>query len=340
MRIDKLAPGDGRFQPFAIRVRGKIYRGIRCEPEELPVATMFLIHGFPDLGFGWRYQVPYFVSLGFRVVVPDMLGFGATDAPEDLEHYTFKNIASDIKDLASNIVGDGQVILGGHDWGGAVAWRTALWYPDLVLGVFSIGTPYIPPSPTFSSLEDVVKSERLANFSYQLQFKGVAVEEEIQDGNKVRQFLNALYGGMGSRGETGFNTKDGVLFENLAVLNRSRLLTENELDYYAEKYLLRGNKVMKGPLNWYRTRELNYNDELALLRTQHKFQMPALFLEVTRDEALPPAISIGMEKYFENLTRGQVEASHWALWEAPTEVNKQVGEWTVEALRGKLSFSG
>ncbi|KAH7110457.1 hypothetical protein EDB81DRAFT_768859 [Dactylonectria macrodidyma] len=50
-----------------------------------------------------------------------MLGFGATGAPEDLEYCTFTNVAADIKELAASIVGAGQVILSGDDWGGAVS---------------------------------------------------------------------------------------------------------------------------------------------------------------------------------------------------------------------------
>jgi len=41
-------------------------------------ATIFLIHGFPDLGFAWRYQIPFLTKLGLRCVAPDMMGYGDT----------------------------------------------------------------------------------------------------------------------------------------------------------------------------------------------------------------------------------------------------------------------
>ena len=55
--------------------------------------------------------------------------------------------------------------------------------------------------------------------------------------------------------------------------------------------------------------------------------MPVLFIEATKDQALPPSMSKGMDNYIPNLTRGSVETSHWALWEAPEQVNKLIGGW-------------
>ncbi|KAJ4179480.1 hypothetical protein NW759_017293 [Fusarium solani] len=339
MAPDKLAPNDPRVKAETAEIRGKTYKYIVGEPEDTPVATIVLVHGFPDLGFGWRYQVPYLLSLGFRVVVPDMLGYGGTDAPEPLEEYTYKNVAADIKELAQKIVGDGQIILGGHDWGGALVWRIAMWHPELIKGVFSACTPYHPPSETFIPLDKTIASGHLLNFSYQLQFSGPEVESRIQGKEKVRQFLNAMYGGRGPNGESGFSTKDGILFDNLPLLERSRLLTEEEHEYYAEQYAARGSPEIRGPLNWYRTHELNHRDEVEMAKTGHRFAMPALFITATEDSALPPAMSRGMEKSFDNLTRGEVRASHWALWQAAEDVNRQIAEWADRVLNGALKTS-
>ena len=55
--------------------------------------------------------------------------------------------------------------------------------------------------------------------------------------------------------------------------------------------------------------------------------MPVLFIQATDDVALPPSLSEGMERFLPNLTRKEVEASHWALWQKPVEVNGMVREW-------------
>ncbi|KAF4467357.1 Epoxide hydrolase 2 [Fusarium albosuccineum] len=339
MAPDKLVPNDPRVKAETAEIRGKTYKYIVGQPEGTPVATMVLVHGFPDLGFGWRYQVPYFMSLGFQVVVPDMLGYGGTDAPESLEEYTYKNLAADINELSRKFVGDGQIILGGHDWGGALVWRIAMWYPELIKGVFSVCTPYHAPSETFIPLEAIIASGHLLNFTYQLQFKGPDVESRIQGEEKVRQFLNSLYGGRGPNGEWGFRAQEGILFDNLPLLERSRLLSEEELEYYAKQYAARGSLEMRGPLNWYRVRELNHRDEVEFAKTGHKLKMPALFVMATNDTALPPSMSQGMEKHFDNLTRGEVKASHWALWQATEDVNTQIAQWADQVLSGALKAS-
>lgn len=72
---------------------------------------------------GWRYQIPPLLQAGYRVVCPDIMGFGRTDAPpvspppsnEGIEYYSFKRAAEDIKELARQL-GTEQIILGGHDW--------------------------------------------------------------------------------------------------------------------------------------------------------------------------------------------------------------------------------
>ncbi|KAF4957522.1 hypothetical protein FSARC_11253 [Fusarium sarcochroum] len=336
MAPDKLVPNDSRVKTETAQIRGKTYKYIVGEPEGTPLETLVLIHGFPDLGFGWRYQVPYFMSLGFRVIVPDMVAYGGTDAPESLEEYTYKSLSADINELARKFVGDGQIILGGHDWGGMIVWKVAVWYPNLIKGVFSVCTPYVQPRETFIPLEAIIKSGQLLNFSYQLQFKGSEVESRLQGEEKVRQFLNALYGGRGPNGELGFSTKEGIIFDKLPTLARSPLISEEELDYYVQQYASKGSPELHGPLNYYRMQELNHRDDVEIAKKGHKFEMPALFITATDDAALPPAMSQGMDSCFDNLTREEVKASHWALWQTSEAVNQHITRWADGVLDGAL----
>jgi soluble epoxide hydrolase/lipid-phosphate phosphatase len=337
MAPDKLVPNDSRVKTETAQLRGKTYKYIVGEPEGTPLETMVLIHGFPDLGFGWRYQVPYFMSLGFRVIVPDMLGYGGSEAPESLEHYTYKSLSADINELARKYVGkDGQIILGGHDWGGMIVWKVASWYPELIKGVFSVCTPYVQPRETFIPLEKLIEMGHLLNFRYQLQFKGPDVESRLQGEEKIRQFLNALYGGRTPDGQLGFSTKEGVFFDKLPELTHSPLVSKDELDFYAKEYALQKAPELRGPLNYYRTQELNQRDDVEIAKKEHKFEMPALFITATDDAALPPAMSQGMDSSFTNLTREEVKASHWALWQAADAVNQDITKWLDGVLGGVL----
>ncbi|PNY27901.1 Bifunctional epoxide hydrolase 2 [Tolypocladium capitatum] len=335
MDTSKLIPNDPRVKYESAQIRGKTYKYIVGEPQtNPPVDTIFLIHGFPDMGFGWRYQVPYFISLGFRVVVPDMLGYGGTDTPEDLNAFSFKSLSADIKEFARKFVGDGQIILGGHDWGGALVWRVALWHPELIKAVFSICTPFNAPTKPWIALEDMIAAGKLTNFTYQLQFKGPEVENTIQGEEKVRQFLNGMWGGFGPDREIAFVAEKGVLLDNLPKLRRCALLSDEELDYYVRQYMLQKAPQLHGPLNWYRTRKINWEDELPLADKPVTLEMPTLFIAASRDTALPPSMSVGMEKYMPRLTRGEVAGSHWALTGASEDVNGQVAKWLEGVLNG------
>jgi soluble epoxide hydrolase/lipid-phosphate phosphatase len=85
----------------------------------------------------------------------------------NLHDYGFRAHADAIAAIARH-TNSPQLILGGHDWGGATVYRVAQWYPELIAAVFSIATPYSSTSRTFISTEALAKG-KLPNFGYQLQ---------------------------------------------------------------------------------------------------------------------------------------------------------------------------
>ncbi|KAH6664896.1 epoxide hydrolase [Halenospora varia] len=317
--VPKLSPKDAQVSYKTTKLNGVTYGYILAEPEVPPLNTIFLIHGWPDMSFGWRYQIPFLTSLGLRVVAPDMMGYGGTDAPDSPTFYTFKRAADDMAALAKEL-GLASIILGGHDWGGAVVYRIALHYPKLVSAVFSVCTPYSPPS---SEYRDMAQAP---NFKYQLQLRGPELEGKIAGEEKLKQFLKGMYGGRTPDKQISFSVDHGCHFERLDSLGPSPLLSEEELDFYAKQYAIHG---MHGPTNWYRTGELNFEDEKELVPKMegYKFDMPVMYIGGSRDAALPPALAAGMEKHFRSLTKGEVNAGHWALWEKPAEVNQYIKEF-------------
>ena len=123
-------------------------------------------------------------------------------------------------------------------------------------------TPYVAPSSKNVDLETMVKTV-LPNFAYQLHLASGEVEQRIRTRAQIREFLNVIYGGRGKHGEVGFDVRKGPLYENLALAEPSPLLSEVMLDFYADEYARNG---VHGGLNWYRTREVNFEDELELVR--------------------------------------------------------------------------
>jgi pimeloyl-ACP methyl ester carboxylesterase len=103
---------------------------------------VMLLHGFPDSGRLWRYQVPALAGAGFQVIVPDLRGYGRSDKPEDVEAYSMMFLAGDVLAVLADL-GLARAHVVGHDWGAALAWGLASLAPDHVdhLAVLSVGHP-------------------------------------------------------------------------------------------------------------------------------------------------------------------------------------------------------
>ena len=78
--------------------------------------TFLLLHGFPSSSYDWRRQVDYLADKGFGFLVPDLLGFGDTDSPHEVQAYSFKRISDHVAEIMSKL-GLGSGVIGvGHDW--------------------------------------------------------------------------------------------------------------------------------------------------------------------------------------------------------------------------------
>src|SRR5690242_19712359 len=84
-----------------------------------------LLHGFPEFWYGWRLQIEPLAAAGFRVVAPDMRGYNLSTRPESVEAYDTNHLTADIQALIQER-GAESAMLVGHDWGGSVAWATAM----------------------------------------------------------------------------------------------------------------------------------------------------------------------------------------------------------------------
>ncbi|KAI1180363.1 Alpha/Beta hydrolase protein [Nemania sp. FL0916] len=331
--VDALVLNDPRVEHKFAEVGGFKYHYMVAKPAGEPTATIFLIHGWPDIGMGWRYQVPYLLSLNLQVVVPDMLGYGQTDAPDSYEEYSMKKMTGHMAHIVKQVT-DQPIILGGHDWGALFIWRMAQYYPELVRCIFSICVPFLPPSSVRMSVADL--AVKLPNFRYQLQLSNGGAEEIIaKKPERLRNFLNGIYGGTTPEGKPAFTVATGVVEENIDSIGASPLIGKEMADFYVQEFSRHG---MHGPCNWYRTREVNGDDEAALVQDGFKFSVPAMLLMADQDAALPVWMATGQEQHFaaglklETLT----DCSHWAMIQKPAEVNKHIGDFIKSVYGGEL----
>ena len=131
-------------------------------------SPVVLLHGWPDSGGLWRHQVKALTDAGYRVIVPDLRGFGASDAPEGVENYALPYLAADVFAVLDQC-GVERAHVVGHDWGAALAWGIASLAPERVdhLVVLSVGHP--------SSFGDAGMIQREKSWYMLLfQFAGIA----------------------------------------------------------------------------------------------------------------------------------------------------------------------
>jgi pimeloyl-ACP methyl ester carboxylesterase len=108
-------------------------------PEHAPV--VLLLHGFPEFWYGWHRQMEPLASAGFRVIVPDQRGYNLSSKPGGVRSYAIAELVSDVIAIADQL-NQPQIFLGGHDWGAAVAWNTALVHPERIAKLAILNVPH------------------------------------------------------------------------------------------------------------------------------------------------------------------------------------------------------
>jgi len=104
--------------------------------------AVILLHGWPDSHEVWRHQIPALADAGYRVIAPDLRGFGASDKPEGVEAYNILSLIGDVQGVLDHLGVDRAHVVG-HDFGAAAAWAMAAFLPDRVdhLVALSVGHP-------------------------------------------------------------------------------------------------------------------------------------------------------------------------------------------------------
>ena len=100
---------------------------------------VLLVHGFPERWFSWRAQIPALAAAGYRVVAPDLRGYGLSDKPHG--GYEITNLARDIAQII-RALGEDQATVIGHDWGGAITWETVSRHPEVVSRYAVLNCPH------------------------------------------------------------------------------------------------------------------------------------------------------------------------------------------------------
>lgn len=278
-----------------------------------------LCHGWPELSYSWRHQIPAIAAAGYHVVAPDMRGFGQTTAPADIGAYTILDHAGDMVALVAAL-GEKQAVIVGHDWGAPVAWHSALFRPDIFRAVAGLSVP--PLLRGRGRPLDVLRESGITNFYWQY-FQTPGVAESEFEADVARTMRIVLGGGFADPATALFVKEEGGFLGNArADRPLPRWLTEAELAHFVAAYQKSG---FRGGLNWYRNIDRNW--ELTAPWQGAQITQPSLFIAGAKDAVITGLIGAkrvaDLERVLPKLKRKLIidSAGHWIQQERADQVN-------------------
>jgi len=240
--------------------------------------------------------------------VLDLLGFGGSSCPTNVESYTYRALVSYLCEVLDHFACARAVFLG-HDWGGSVVWQMAWQQPSRVLGLVAFCTPLRPPTKQYTSPQKV--ADKMPFFQYQVYFDradGVAEAELDRDPSvsvalmlrtphASDPYRRAISHGLRNAGKSGHGLACPGLFDRLpspldpATVRAHQAVSEEERAAYAAAFQRTGF----GPgLNLYRTSFLNWQDAMTLLAARggrFVVDVPALIVTAGLDKILSPELT-------------------------------------------------
>lgn len=302
-------------------VNGVRLRVFEAGPADGPV--VILAHGFPELAFSWRYQVPVLAAAGYRVLAPDQRGYGGSSRPGQVEAYDITALTGDLVALLDR-AGARRGAIVGHDWGAVVSWSAALLHPDRVAAVAGLSVPPVPRplTPPTEAFRRVFGD----HFFYILYFQqpDVADTEMAAD---PRRALRRMLGGMRASQDEATAVRmlapgpQGFI-DRLAEPDRlPDWLTDDALEHYVREFTRTG---FTGALNWYRNFDRNW--QIMGPPAAQTFGVPALFVGGADDPVLKftkidRAREVATGPYREVMLDG---AGHWIQQERADAINAEL----------------
>ena len=253
-----------------------------------------LLHGFPDFWYGWRHQIEPLATAGFRVVAPDMRGYNLSSRPDGVAAYDSDPLSADIRGLIQER-GAQSALLAGHDWGGTVAWATAMHHPEVVdrLAILNAAHPR-------RLLEGLHHPDQLRRSWYFFFFALPELPEAVVHADGWRFFRHFLR-------------------------DASPALSPEEIDRYVEAWSQPG--AATAMINYYRAsvRTPTKRAEAAL----RPIKAPTMVIWGQRDRYLGPELAEPDRDDVPNLDRVEYlpDASHWVHHDDPERVTQLLADF-------------
>ncbi len=286
---------------------------------------LLMAHGWPESWYNWRHQISYFANAGYRVVAPDMRGYGESDAPEPVESYDIVTLAADMVGIL-DALGEETAVMIGHDWGSIVAWNTVLMHPSRFVGLIAMSVPYggRPAKSPMVAWQEAFKD----NFYYILYHNEAGGVAEAEYDSNPRGLLSRLYLSPDSPREAPLITDSarsaGGWIDRLGAPKAlPNWLSAADLDYVVAQFERSG---FRGGINYYRNFHRNW--EITEHLQNAKITVPTLFIAGTKDVVINGAsegqLRGAMSRVAEDLRDVVLipDIGHWVQQESPNATNQ------------------
>jgi pimeloyl-ACP methyl ester carboxylesterase len=304
------------------------------------------VHGWPELAYSWRKQLPVFAALGFRAIAPDMRGYGRSGVPKRHEDYALEHSVADMMELIDHL-GAEKAIWVGHDWGAPVVWAIAQHYANRCHGIANLCVPYQPealfPEGSIPLCDRTIYPEDrypAAQWDYQFFYRENFQAAQRAFEANVRGTVRSLFraGNPKYRGKPSITATiraDGGWFGGRGsapdVPRDERVLSEADENTYVAALERNG---FFGPDSWY----MNAPANAAFSKRAPngpRLTLPVLFVHAAYDyvcATIDTRLAEPMRRHCDTLTEAVVESGHWMAQERPVEVNAILARWLIEKL--------
>jgi len=270
------------------------------------------LHGFPEIGYTWRHQLPLLASLGYRVWAPDLRGFGQSDKPKGVNQYAFEHLIDDVSALI-DASGTKETMLLAHDWGVMIASQIAFHQvrPLSRLVLFNGAAMGMQRETGFSL-------RALQRAFYALFFQLPFLPERLLAAGNYRAIRESFTGRMAGRPDR---------------------ITDEDIRVFREAMARPG--ALTGGINYYRAQIRGGGFKRLAARGFPTIKTPTLILWGEDDPVLIPSTIDRAEDLITDLTlRFLPGIGHWIQQEAPEEVNEMLAAWlTRQPVPGSATVS-
>lgn len=270
-------------------------------PQDAP--ALIFLHGFPESHRTWRHQVAYF-SGRYRCVAPDQRGYRGSSKPPEVSDYTPDKLIGDVF-LLADALGIERFTILGHDWGGAIAWGTAI--AGQASGRVTRAVIANAPHPAiFQKLLYTNRHQRESS-QYMRGFRDPKNDEIVRQFGLAGILLQEIKWDSG---------------DVMEPAERAELLKDWQ-----------DRDAAFAMLNWYRASPIDIPPMDAPFEVPQGWAPPALpnltiptlVVWGMDDLALPPENLEGLDAVIDDLTVVEVPGSgHFIPWEAPDPVNAAI----------------